>query len=218
MANARSAVTGFPLGIEISIVLHVVVIAIIWAVLHFHGRGMALPAVNNPFDHAIAVSVVPVPKPQPKPKVIPVPSPPKPTPTPAVVQTQSVQPQQQTPPPDVKTPPQPQQQQQEEQTEDQANPDYQQVVMNMLQQAKQYPRQAILTGDEGAVNITFILNAQGTVLGYTIEKPSGHEELDAEVRRLVHAVHFPPFPADYHGSRMTLNVTIDFHLGEQAGH
>ena len=36
MANAKSAVTGFPLGIEISIVLHVVVVGLIWAVLHFH--------------------------------------------------------------------------------------------------------------------------------------------------------------------------------------
>ena len=216
MANAKSAVTGFPLGIEISIVLHVVVIAIIWAVLHFHGHGVALPAVNNPFDHAIAVTMVPTPKPQPKPKVIPVPTPPKPVPTPPVVQTQSVQPQQQTPPPDVKTPPS--MPQQEAQPEDQANPDYQQMAMSLLQQAKQYPRQAVLSGDEGSVTISFILNAQGTVLTYTIEKPSGHEELDAEVRRLIHAVHFPPFPADYHFPRMTLNVTLDFHLGEGSGH
>lgn len=215
MANAKSAVTGFPLGIEISIVLHVVVVGLIWAVLHFHGSGMRLPAVSNPFEHAIAVSMVPAPKPQPKPKVIPQPTPPKPVPTPPVVQTQSVQPQEQAPPPDVKTPPTTPQQQ--AQPDDQANPDYEQMAMSLLQQGKQYPRQAVLAGDEGSVTISFILNAQGTVLSYTIETPSGHEELDAEVRRLIHAVHFPPFPADYHGSRMTLNVTLDFHLGAGSG-
>ena len=210
MANAKGIVSGFPLGVEISIILHVVVVAIIWAALHFHGHGVKLPPVSDPFEHAIAVSMVPAPKPQPKPKVV-TPAPPTPSPTPPVVQTQSVQPTQQAPLPDVKTPPQPPQQ--EPQPEDQANPDYQQVAMSLLQQAKQYPRQAILSGDEGSVNITFILNSQGTVLSYTIEKPSGHEELDAEVRRLIHAVRFPPFPADYHSPRMTLNVTLDFHLG-----
>jgi len=215
MADARAAFRGFPLGIEISIVLHIVVVAVIWVVLHFHGHGMALPQVNNPFDRAIAVSITPAPKPQPKPKVV-TPAPPKPLPTPPVVETQSVKPAQQTPLPQVKAPPT--NPQQEPQPEEQSNPDYQQVVMSMLQQAKQYPRQAVLNGDEGAVNITFILNAQGTVLGFTIEKPSGHEELDAEVRRLVHAVHFPPFPANYHLPRMTLNVTIDFHLGAGQGH
>lgn len=215
MADTRAAFRGFPLGIEISVVLHVVVVAIIWAVLHFHGHGVALPAVNNPFDHAIAVTMVPAPKPQPKPKVIPAPTPPKPVPTPPVVQTQSVQPQQQTPPPDVKTPPAAPQQ--EPQPEDQASPGYQQLIMSMLQQAKQYPRQAIMNGDEGSVTISFILNAQGTVLSYTIEKPSGHDELDAEVRRLIHVVHFPPFPADYPFPRMTLAVTLDFHLGAGPG-
>ncbi|HEY1772831.1 MAG TPA: energy transducer TonB [Gammaproteobacteria bacterium] len=215
MARAKAAVSGFPLRIEISIALHVVVIGMIYAILHFHGRGMSLPQVNNPFDHAIAVSLTPAPKPQPKPKVVPT-TPSIPKPQPPAVETQATQAQDQTPPPAQK--PQPEQMpQQQEQDQDQANPDYQQVAMSLLQQAKQYPRAAVLAGDEGSVNITFILNNQGTVLTYTIERSSGHEELDAEVRRLIHAVRFPPFPANIRQARMTLNVTIDFHLGGSVG-
>jgi protein TonB len=215
VANAKAAVSGFPLRVEISIALHVVVIGLIYAILHFHGRGMSLPQVNNPFDHAIAVSLTPAPKPQPKPKVQP-PTPVVPKPQPPAVETQASQSQDVVPPPTQKPSP-PQAPQQEEQDQEQANPDYQQVAMSLLQEAKKYPRQAVLAGDEGSVNITFTLNNQGTVLAYTIEQPSGHEELDDEVRRLVHAVRFPPFPANIRQARMTLNVTIVFKLGGSVG-
>ncbi|HEY1992339.1 MAG TPA: TonB family protein, partial [Gammaproteobacteria bacterium] len=185
------ALTGFPLGIEISIFLHIVVVLVLIGVWHIHGRGIALPPVNNPFDHAIAISLTPTPHPQPKPKVV-TPTPPKPAPTPPVVESQAVQTPIQAPPSQVKTPPQPPQQAQ--QTQAQANPDYTQVVENILNQNKRYPREAVVSGTEGEVEVYFVLNAQGTVLGYHITKSSGSDVLDHEVERLIHAVRFPPFP------------------------
>lgn len=204
------AFTGFPLGIELSILLHVVVVLVLIGVWHIHGKGMRLPAVSNPFDHAIAISLTPTPHPQPKPKVV-VPTPPKPVPTPQVVESQAVQQPLQAPPPDLKTPPQPPQQQQ--QTAAQSNPDYAQAVENILNQNKRYPREAVLAGTEGQVVLYFVINAQGTVLAFHIDKSSGSDALDREVLRLIHAVRFPPFPPNYPQQRMELTVPIEFKLG-----
>lgn len=204
------ALTGFPLGIELSILLHIVVVLVLIGVWHIHGRGIALPPVNNPFDHAIAISLTPTPHPQPKPKVV-VPTPPKPVPTPPIVESQAVQQPLQAPPPDLKTPPQPPQQVQ--QTEAQANPDYQSMAEAILDHNKRYPREAVLAGTEGQVVLQFVVNNQGTVLGYTIEKSSGSDALDHEVVRMLHVSRFPPFPTGDNSPRKTLDVTIEFKLG-----
>lgn len=209
MASPKSIVTGFPLGIEISIALHILVVLVLLGIWHIHGKGIALPA-NNPFDHAIAVSLTPAPHPQPKPKVV-TPKPPKPVPTPPVLESQAVQQPLQAPPPQVKTPPQPPQQQ--EQSQEQSNPDYAQAVENILNQNKRYPREAVLAGTEGEVVLYFVVNAQGTVLAFHIDKSSGSDVLDHEVTRLIHAVRFPPFPPNYPSQRMELTVPIEFRLG-----
>jgi periplasmic protein TonB len=211
MAKAKAAFRGFPLGIEISIVLHVVVIGIIWAILHFHGHGMRLPPVSNPFDNAIAISLTPTPHPQPKPKVV-TPTPPKPVPTPPVLQTQAVEQTKVSPPPDVKPTP-PQSPQQEEQTAEQSNPGYEQALENILNQNKRYPREAVLSGTEGEVMLYFVVNAQGTVLAFHIDKSSGSDVLDHEVIRLIHSVRFPPFPPGDKSARKEITVPIEFKLG-----
>jgi len=204
------APAGFPLGIEISILLHIVVVLVLLAIWHIHGKGMRLPPVNNPFDHAIAISLTPTPHPQPKPKVV-TPTPPKPVPTPPLVQTEAVQQTVATPPPDVKTPPQPTQQ--DQQNEDQSNPSYEQAVENILDQNKRYPREAVLAGTEGEVVIYFVVNAQGTVLAFHIDKSSGSDVLDHEVTRLIHAVRFPPFPQGDNSARKEITIPIEFKLG-----
>ena len=203
------ALTGFPLGIEISILLHIVVVVVLIGIWHIHGKGIALPPVNNPFDHAIAISLTLQPHPQPK-KVV-APTPPKPTPTPPVVESQAVQTPLQAPPPKLNTPPQPPQQAQ--QTQAQANPDYAQVVENILNQNKRYPREAVVSGTEGEVVLYFVVNAQGTVLAFHIDKSSGSDVLDHEVTRLIHSVRLPPFPPNYPSQRMELTVPIEFKLG-----
>lgn len=211
MARGKSLVTGFPLGIEVSIALHIVVMAVLIGIWHIHGRGIALPPVNDAFKNAIAISLTPQPHPQPKPKVV-TPTPPKPTPTPPVVESQATQTPIQAPPPKINTPPQPPQQQQ--QPAEQANPDYQQMAEAILDQNKRYPREAVLSGTEGQVVLQFVLNNQGTVLGYTIEKSSGSDALDNEVKRMLHVSRFPPFPPGDNEPRKTLDVTIEFKLGQ----
>jgi periplasmic protein TonB len=209
MARAKAAVTGFPLGIEISIGLHVLVVLIIWGSLHFHPGAMALPPVNNPFDHAIAVSLTPAPKPQPKPQTPPTPHVPKPQPP--AVETQATQSQDVVPPPAVKpTPPQPPQ---TEQDQAQVNPDYAQMVEQILNENKRYPREAVLAGTEGEVVLYFVINNQGTVLAFHVDKSSGSDVLDHEVTRLIHSVRFPPFPPGDKSARKELTVPIEFKLG-----
>ncbi len=205
---------GFPLGFEISVVLHVVVVAAIWAILHFHGHGIALPRVSDPFIHAVAISLTPQPKPQPKPQTPPTPHVPQPT-TPAIA-SESPRPAEQTTPP-VKSPPPPSMPQQEEQPEAQANPDYQHMAEAILEQNKHYPREAVMAGTEGQVELQYVVNNQGTVLGYTIVKSSGSEVLDNEVKRLIRSVRFPPFPQGDTDLRKTLDVTIEFKLGGNVG-
>lgn len=213
---ASKAFRGFPLGIELSVGLHILVVLILIGIWHIHPRGMLLPAPNNAFEHAIAVSLTPPPKPQPKP---PVPTPPKPiTPKPVqpAIATEAKQAAERTTPP-VKNPPPPSMPQQQPQPEQQANPDYEQMAMQILEEHKRYPREALLSGTEGSVELTFIVNNQGTVLGFNIQKPSGSEPLDNEVRRLIHSVHFPPFPPGDPDLRKTLTVTIQFTLKGNVG-
>lgn len=210
MADAKAAFRGFPLGIEISIILHVVVIGVIYAILHFHGHGVALPHVSNPFDHAVAISLTPPPKPQPRPMTPPTPHEPKPV-TPAIA-SESPRPNQATTPP-VKSPPPPSMPQQQEQPEQQANPDYQMMAESILDSNKHYPREAVMSGTEGEVKLQFTVNNQGTVLSYTIEKSSGSETLDNEVKRMLRASRFPPFAQGDTALRKTLDVTIEFTLG-----
>lgn len=210
MANARAAFRGFPLGIEISIGLHVLVILIIWAALHFHPGAMSLPPVNNPFDHAIAVSLTPTPHPQPKPKTPPTPHVPKPQPP--AVETQATQSQNVVPPPRVKPSPA-EAPQQPEQNQEQANPDYAQMVEQILNENKRYPREAVLAGTEGEVVLYFVINSQGLVLAYHIDKSSGSDVLDQEVQRLIRSVRFPPFAPGDKSPRKELTVPIDFKLG-----
>ena len=210
MVRAR-ILQGFPLGIEISILLHVAVGLALLGIWHIHGRGMALPPVSADFDHAIAISLSPQPKPQPKPKVMPQ-TPQIPKPQPATVDTSATQAVEQTPPPAEK-PSTPEIPQQQEQPQDQASPDYISVVEGMLNEYKRYPRQAVLDGTEGEVTVYFVINSQGTVLLFQIDKSSGSDVLDHEVVRLIHSVRFPPFPKGDKTERKEFTEVIEFKLG-----
>jgi len=202
---------GFPLAIEISIALHVVVVLVLLGIWRIHGRGVTLPPANANFDHAIAISLAPTPQPQPKPKVIP-PTPHIPKPQPATVETSATQAVEQTPPPAQKPTP-PEMPQQQEQPQEQATPDYAQIVESILFNNKRYPKQALLDGTEGEVAVYFMINNQGTVLGYNIVQSSGSDVLDHEVIRLIHSVRFPPFPKGDHAERKEFTEIIDFKLG-----
>jgi len=210
MARTR-ILQGFPLAIEVSIALHVVVVLVLLGIWRIHGRGMTLPPVSTPFEHAIAISLSPQPKPQPKPKVTP-PTPHIPKPQPPTVETSATQAVEQTPPPAQK-PSKPEMPQQQEQPQEQASPDYASVVEGILNEYKRYPKQAVLDGTEGEVTVYFVINSQGTVLGYNILKSSGSDVLDHEVNRLIHSVRFPPFPPGDKSPRHEFTEVIEFKLG-----
>jgi len=210
MARVR-ILQGLPLAIQISIALHVTVALVLLGIWRIHGHGMALPPVSTPFDHAIAISLSPQPQPQPKPKVIP-PTPHIPKPQPATVQTSAAQAVEQTPPPAEK-PSKPEMPQQQEQPQQQASPDYTSIVEGLLNEYKRYPKQAVLDGTEGDVTVYFVINNQGTVLAFSIEKSSGSEVLDHEVMRLIRSVRFPPFPKGDTAERKEFTEVIEFKLG-----
>ena len=87
------------------------------------------------------------------------------------------------------------------------------MVSGILEANKRYPRAALLAGDEGTVVLSFIVNDQGTVLAFSIDRSSGQPVLDAEVRRLIQSVRFPPFPAGDTDTRKHFQVPVVFNLG-----
>lgn len=202
------AVQGFRRSLGISVLLHALVVFVVVVVINYHPRGIHLPATSTAFDRAIPISLVPQPHPQPKPPV-PKPKLPQPIkPPPATIETQASQVVATNPPPAAKPPPQTP----TEQPEATRPPDYEEIAEAILEQNKRYPREAVLAGIEGEVELSYVVNNQGTVLGYSIVKSSNQQVLDDEVIRLIRSVRFPPFPAGDRDLRKTLDVTIEFTL------
>lgn len=199
----------FPHSLGISLGLHVLAAVLLLAVINYHPRPIHLAAVDSALAHAIAVSLAPLRRPQPKPQQKPAPHV-TPKPQPPAIETQATEAVEQTPPPAVK--PTPPTLPQQDQPELQRQATYQEVAEAILAANKRYPRQALISGTEGSVVLSYIVNNQGTVLAYTIEQSSGHPVLDDEVKRLISNVRFPPFPPGDTDTRKTLEVTIEFTL------
>lgn len=200
----------FPQSVGVSIGLHALVVGIVIGLVNYHPTGMHLPAPDSAFAHAIAVTLAPLHKPHP-PRPKQPPQPPKPVQQPPTIQSEATEAEIQTPPPDTK-PIQPQPP--PENTDvDEEQASYAQVVSGILDANKRYPRQAVLAGQEGTVVVSFVLNNQGTVLAFSIDQSSGNPVFDDEVRRLIHAVRFPPFPAGDNEQRKSFQVPIAFNLG-----
>lgn len=75
-------------------------------------------------------------------------------------------------------------------------PSYASLVAGILERSKRYPKDALRNGIMGVVDAFFVVNAQGHVIAYRIEKGSGSKDLDYEVVRLLKFVRFPPIPDD----------------------
>jgi protein TonB len=75
-------------------------------------------------------------------------------------------------------------------------PTYASLVAGILERSKRYPKDALHDGVEGVVDAYFVVNKQGHVIAYRIEKGSGSKDLDYEVVRLLKFVRFPPIPDD----------------------
>ena len=202
--------TRFPQSVGVSVGLHLLVALLVIGIIDYHPTPVRLQAVDQALSHAIAVTLAPLHRPQPKPQ------PPKPQPhvtpkpQPPAISSEATEAEQQVPPPAVKPlPPSPPA---VEQPEPQQQATYQEIAEAILEANKRYPREALIAGTEGSVTLSYIVNSQGTVLAYTIEQSSGHAVLDNEVKRLIGAVRFPPFPPGDTDNRKTLEVTIEFTL------
>lgn len=204
-----SAVHSVRNSFGISVLLHVLAVLGIVLVIDYHPRGIHLPPTSAAFDRAIPISLVPQPHPQPKPPQPKPKAPPAIKPPPATVETSASQVVATTPPPAAKPAPVTMPTEQPEATRP---PDYGEIAEAILDQNKHYPKEAVMSGTEGEVTLSYVVNNQGTVLGYSIVKSSGESILDDEVKRLIRSVRFPPFPAGDTDLRKTLEVTIEFSL------
>lgn len=75
-------------------------------------------------------------------------------------------------------------------------PTYASLVAGIIERNKHYPREALESRTQGVVDAFFVLNHQGHVIAYRIEKGSGFPVLDREIVRLLKSVSFPPIPDD----------------------
>ena len=93
-------------------------------------------------------------------------------------------------------------------------PSYLSLVRGILERAKRYPRAAYLNGETGDVLLWFIINKQGTVLGFRVEKPSRVSSLDQETVALIKRVRgFPPVPPEMgNQDRWEFTIPIRFTL------
>jgi periplasmic protein TonB len=202
----------FSHSLWISVGIHIAAVLLIILIAEYH-PATPLPPPSATLANAVAVNIVPPPQPQtpPQPPQPPQsqPAPPVPQPPPQTISTQAAQADIATPPPaniPAPTPPP---------TQDQTTPleaTYAQIVSALLEANKHYPRQALLAGDQGTVVLSFVLNREGTVLGYRIEQSSGQPIFDESVKRLIQHIHFPPFPKGDLSQRKTFTVPIQFTL------
>lgn len=72
---------------------------------------------------------------------------------------------------------------------------YEEMVIALLQQKKQYPRIARRMRMEGTARIFLNIDADGNIKTYLLKKSTGYDVLDDAVRRMVdRAAPFPPIP------------------------
>ena len=91
--------------------------------------------------------------------------------------------------------------------------DYLRLLAMRLAEVKRYPAEAAARREQGEVLLTFRLDRNGRVLSWQIAHSSGHDELDAEVSRMVaQAAPFPPFPTAWRESSASFTVPIGFSL------
>lgn len=93
-----------------------------------------------------------------------------------------------------------------------ANP-YYQLVLRQIAQHKRYPAQAKRIRQEGLVEISFDIGADGRLLSAQVSQSSQVPSLDAAALAAVTAASpFPPIPAELGVNRLSLSLPIEFAL------
>jgi len=83
-------------------------------------------------------------------------------------------------------------------------------LMTHLGRNKRYPADARARGETGTVTVTFSLDPSGKVLSASLQKPSGHPDLDAEVLDLVRRA--SPLPVPPPGAPLTITAPVRFSI------
>ena len=82
-----------------------------------------------------------------------------------------------------------------------------------LDRYKRYPIGALRRGEEGTAYLRFVMDRQGHVLDYRIERSSGHVALDQEVLALIQrAQPLPAIPPNIADARLELVAPVRFFL------
>lgn len=89
--------------------------------------------------------------------------------------------------------------------------DYLTILSAWLERHKQYPSRAQRRQQEGTVYLRFIVDREGKVLTFSIERSSGYLLLDREVEKMIHrAAPLPAMPDDMTLSQLELVVPVSF--------
>ena len=91
--------------------------------------------------------------------------------------------------------------------------DYVAVLQVWLKKHREYPESALLLRQEGTASVYFVINRDGSLRDYRIEKSSGHELLDRAVIGMIErAQPLPQIPGNLDGTQVVLVVPVQFVL------
>ncbi len=92
-------------------------------------------------------------------------------------------------------------------------PNWQGLLLGRLEQFKRYPDEAQARRQQGVAYLRFVMDRNGKVLSFRIEKSSGYDLLDKEALALIQrAQPLPKPPASVPGDRLELVVPVEFFL------
>src|SRR5690606_11289798 len=90
---------------------------------------------------------------------------------------------------------------------------WQSRVLAWINRHKRYPRGARSRREEGLVQVSFAINASGSVVSARIARSSGNAELDKAALDMLHrASPVPAPPPEIASGRMNLSVPVQFNL------
>lgn len=94
-----------------------------------------------------------------------------------------------------------------------ATRDYAAILLAWLERHKEYPRRARLRRQEGTAMLYLMIDRDGRVLDYRLEKSSNHPMLDEEVLAMIQrAQPLPAMPEELAGNQLELIVPVEFFL------
>lgn len=94
-----------------------------------------------------------------------------------------------------------------------ADADYFARLQAWLEKHKEYPRTARLRRQQGTALLMFVVDREGRVLDYRLQRSSGHSLLDREVQAMIERSQpLPRIPDEMHQTRLELVVPVQFFL------